>query len=86
MAAIAHRGPCYWLPIAGGVCASFHVGDTPADILAALAANSIAIGVTTGVYTRQQLEEAGAGAAPGQVVVLDSLGDISQVLQVLQLE
>ena len=71
---------------AGGVRASFHVGDTPADMQAAIAANSIAIGVTTGVFTREQLLASGADAAPGQVVVLDSLEDIEKVLKVLRLE
>jgi phosphoglycolate phosphatase-like HAD superfamily hydrolase len=56
------------------------------DIQAALAANCIAVGVTTGVYTRQQLEESGEGAAAGSVVVLDSLQDVEHVLKVLQLD
>eukprot|EP00878_Enallax_costatus_P017227 GHUV01018087.1.p1 GENE.GHUV01018087.1~~GHUV01018087.1.p1 ORF type:complete len:182 (+),score=75.13 GHUV01018087.1:791-1336(+) len=71
---------------AGGVRASFHVGDTPADMQAAIAANSIAIGVTTGVFTREQLLASGASAAQGQMVILDSLGDTEQVLKVLQLQ
>lgn len=70
---------------AGGIRASFHVGDTPADVQAALAADSIAIGVTTGVHTREQLMQSGAEAANGRVVVLDGLADIDQVLKVLQL-
>jgi phosphoglycolate phosphatase-like HAD superfamily hydrolase len=56
------------------------------DIQAALAAGSIAVGVATGIFSRQQLEECGAGAEPGQVVVLDSLQDLGAVLAVLQLQ
>ncbi len=68
--------------------ASFHVGDTPMDVQAALGAGNTAVGVTTGVYTREQLESCDGvdGAATGKVVVLDSLADIGQVLKVLQLE
>jgi phosphoglycolate phosphatase-like HAD superfamily hydrolase len=71
---------------AGGVRASFHVGDTPMDIQAALAADCIAVGVTTGVYTRQQLQDSGEGAASGKVVVLNSLEEVEHVLKVLQLD
>uniref|UniRef100_A0A383W0B9 Haloacid dehalogenase-like hydrolase n=1 Tax=Tetradesmus obliquus TaxID=3088 RepID=A0A383W0B9_TETOB len=70
----------------GGVRAAFHVGDTPMDIQAALAAGCVAVGVTTGVYSRQQLEAAGEGVAAGRLVVLDSLEDVDAVLKVLQLE
>ncbi|WIA15404.1 hypothetical protein OEZ85_002060 [Tetradesmus obliquus] len=70
----------------GGVRAAFHVGDTPMDIRAALEAGCVAVGVTTGVYSRQQLEAAGEGVAAGRLVVLDSLEDVDAVLKVLQLE
>lgn len=56
------------------------------DMQAAIAANCVAVGVTTGVYTRQQLEQCVDGAPPGNVIVLDSLQDLGQVLKVLQLE
>lgn len=58
------------------------------DIQAALAAGSVAVAVATGIFSRQQLEAAGAaaGAAPGQLVVLDSLEDVDAVLKVLQLQ
>jgi ribonucleotide monophosphatase NagD (HAD superfamily) len=73
---------------AGGVQACFHVGDTPMDIQAALAAGSTAVAVATGIFSREQLEAAGAaaGAAAGQLVVLDSLEDLDAVLKVLQLQ
>lgn len=73
---------------AGGVQACFHVGDTPMDIQAALAAGSTAVAVATGIFSREQLEAAAAaaGAAAGQLVVLDSLEDLDAVLKVLQLQ
>lgn len=45
------------------------VGDTPKDLEAAHGAGCVAVGVATGHYTREQLEEAGAD------VVLDTLRD-----------
>jgi phosphoglycolate phosphatase-like HAD superfamily hydrolase len=56
------------------------------DIQAALAAGSIAVGVATGIFSREQLKGCGAAAEPGQVVVLDSLEDLGAVLAVLQLQ
>lgn len=70
----------------GGVKAGFHIGDTPMDVQAAIAAGSIAVGVTTGVYTREQLEQSANGAAPGSVAILDNLENVEQVLKVLQLQ
>jgi phosphoglycolate phosphatase-like HAD superfamily hydrolase len=45
------------------------VGDTPKDLDAAHGAGCVAVGVATGHYTREQLEQAGAD------IVLDSLRD-----------
>jgi phosphoglycolate phosphatase-like HAD superfamily hydrolase len=45
------------------------VGDTPKDLDAAHGAGCVAVGVATGHYSREQLEEAGAD------IVLDSLRD-----------
>jgi phosphoglycolate phosphatase-like HAD superfamily hydrolase len=45
------------------------VGDTPKDLDAAHGAGCVAVGVATGKYSRQQLEEAGAD------IVLNSLRD-----------
>ncbi len=45
------------------------VGDTPKDLDAAHGAGCVAVGVATGHYTREQLEEAGAD------IVLDTLRD-----------
>jgi phosphoglycolate phosphatase len=46
------------------------IGDTPNDIRAARAIAARAVAVTTGHYTRAQLEEAGAD------VVVDTLADV----------
>ena len=43
--------------------AKWHVGDTPMDIQAADLGGAKALGVLTGVYSRKQLEECGAGKA-----------------------
>src|SRR3954462_7810494 len=48
---------------------TFVVGDTPKDLDAAHGAGCVALGVATGHYSREQLEEAGAD------VVLDTLRD-----------
>jgi phosphoglycolate phosphatase-like HAD superfamily hydrolase len=48
---------------------TFVVGDTPKDLDAAHGAGCLALGVATGHYSRQELEEAGAD------VVLDTLRD-----------
>eukprot|EP01023_Acetabularia_acetabulum_P045717 TRINITY_DN4646_c1_g1_i4.p2 TRINITY_DN4646_c1_g1~~TRINITY_DN4646_c1_g1_i4.p2 ORF type:complete len:272 (-),score=45.42 TRINITY_DN4646_c1_g1_i4:41-856(-) len=37
----------------------YHVGDTPMDIKAAIVGNATPIGVTTGIFTEEQLQEAG---------------------------
>ena len=53
------------------------VGDTPRDIEAAKANGAAAVGVTTGPYSRAQLEQAGAD------LVLDGIADTQAVLRVL---
>lgn len=55
------------------------------DIQAALGAGSIAVGVATGIFSREQLESYKSDALPNSVVVLDSLEDLDAVLKVLQL-
>eukprot|EP01026_Neomeris_dumetosa_P058165 TRINITY_DN5394_c0_g1_i2.p1 TRINITY_DN5394_c0_g1~~TRINITY_DN5394_c0_g1_i2.p1 ORF type:complete len:169 (-),score=35.18 TRINITY_DN5394_c0_g1_i2:203-709(-) len=59
--------------------AHFHVGDTTMDVQAALAGNAKPIGVTTGIYTAQQLEDVGEG----KVVILSDLVDVDKFLQLL---
>jgi phosphoglycolate phosphatase len=52
--------------------AGIYVGDTPADMAAALAAGTVAVGVPTGSFTAADLRAAGAG------VVLGSLTEFPQ--------
>jgi phosphoglycolate phosphatase-like HAD superfamily hydrolase len=77
---VAARKASAQLP--GGVRAFYHVGDTPMDVMAAVGAGATAIGVTTGVYSRQQLEECGPA---DRVVVFDDLRDTASVLAALGL-
>lgn len=57
-----------------------HVGDAPMDVQAAVAAGAIAIGVTTGIYTEDELLE----VAPTSIV-LQNLNDTERVLSILML-
>lgn len=66
------------------VGATIHVGDTPNDVVAAGYAGAAALGVTTGVFTREQLEAAVQGGA--KCVVLDGLADLPAVLEALELK
>eukprot|EP00887_Chlorella_sp_A99_P007702 scaffold20.g7702.t1 len=66
--------------LGSSVGARFHVGDAPMDVSAAEAVGAQAVGVTTGIYTAQELHEAGRSA-----VVLDGVQDLSEVLAVLGL-
>jgi phosphoglycolate phosphatase len=58
--------------------ASVYVGDTPADMTAALAAGAHSVGVTTGSFTGEELRAAGAAT------VLDSLTGFPDVYRTLQ--
>jgi phosphoglycolate phosphatase len=51
------------------------VGDTPNDITAALNGGATPIGVTTGIYGRQDLADAGAE------YIVEKLGDIPELLE-----
>ena len=57
-----------------------HVGDAPMDVKAAAAAGAHPLGVTTGIYTAAQLEDACPAAT-----VLAGLHDLPRVLQALGL-
>ena len=70
----------------GGVKACYHVGDTPMDIQAALAAGSTAVGVATGIFSKEQLKACAGAAAASNVVVLDNLENVESVLKTLQLD
>lgn len=80
------------------VSAHWHVGDTPADILAAVEAGASAIAVATGAFGAEDLQKAadealaafkgsgGDGAPAPRVVVLEQgLRDVSEVLAAMGL-
>jgi len=50
------------------------IGDTPQDIQAGIAAGVKTIGVTTGAYSQEQLQEAGARSVIRDLTQLDELG------------
>jgi phosphoglycolate phosphatase len=62
------------------VGARYHIGDAPMDVKAAEAAGAHPIGVVTGIYTSEQLEEACPSAT-----LLKNLGDIDKVLKICNL-
>ena len=74
-----------------------HIGDTPRDVEAAFRAGAQGLGVATGKFTVQQLQQAcaeltAAGAAGGaaadtasSLTVLESLADLKTVLELLAL-
>ena len=59
--------------------ARYHIGDAPADVRAAQIAGSMAIGVATGVFSREELLE----AAIENSVVLGGMHDPELVLAAL---
>ena len=59
----------------GNELSIFLFGDTPRDMKAGKAAGATSIGVTTGVFSREQLESAGAD------VVFQSLTDIDKIIK-----
>lgn len=68
---------------AGKIQARYHVGDTPMDIQAAIAAGAVPIGVATGIYSKEELQTCmGDGH---EVVVLDNLSDVGTVMKVMGL-
>jgi len=66
------------------VGARFHVGDTPNDVIAAEYAGAVALGVTTGIFTREALED--SAVDKGRCVVMDGLHDTAAVLRAFQLK
>ena len=61
----------------------FHVGDTPNDVIAAEYAGAVALGVTTGVFGKEELEA--AAKEKENRVVLDGLNDLDAVLAAFKL-
>ena len=63
-------------------CSVAHIGDTPFDLRAAASAGAQGVGVTTGVFSADELS-----AVPGGPwAVLSSLADTAAVLRLLGLE
>ena len=55
----------------------FLFGDTPQDVKSGKAAGATAIGVTTGIYSKEQLKEAGAD------YIFENLEDTNKILDIL---
>ncbi len=55
---------CLRDPLAGSVTVArrFHVGDTPMDLQAAEGAGAQGVGVTTGIFSREELKAVSPGA------------------------
>ena len=53
------------------VVKKFHVGDTPQDVKAAQAAEAVPVGVTTGVYSAEDLQ----AACPDSILLKSQEGD-----------
>jgi phosphoglycolate phosphatase len=71
--------PCH---CAGPIKAKFHVGDTPNDIQAAIKVGAVPVGVTTGIFTTEQLQEY---CTVPESVLLEGLHDVEGMLKVLGL-
>ena len=76
------------LGVSDGFVRRFHVGDAPMDIQAALMNEEThALGVLTGIFDRQQLEDAAAHISVQQLdthtTILESLEDTEEVLDVI---
>lgn len=63
----------------GPITARFHIGDAPMDVQAAADAGAVPLGVTTGIYTKEQLLVAAPSAT-----ILEGLGDLSEVMDILR--
>ncbi|KAL6779565.1 hypothetical protein ACKKBG_A12780 [Auxenochlorella protothecoides x Auxenochlorella symbiontica] len=63
----------------GPITARFHIGDAPMDVQAAADAGAVPLGVTTGIYTKEQLLVAAPSAT-----ILEGLGDLSKVMDILR--
>ncbi|XP_078166522.1 uncharacterized protein LOC144561433 isoform X1 [Carex rostrata] len=64
----------------GGFDLRVHVGDTPNDIKAAESGGALAVGVCTGVFSREELEKASNGTAIIHPNLMDFEGFMSSIL------
>lgn len=69
--------------VEGPVVRRFHVGDAPMDMKAAEGAGAIPVGVTTGIFSKQQLEQ--SVKEDTNIIVLDGLAEPAKVVEVLKL-
>lgn len=53
------------------VVKTFHVGDTPQDVMAAEAAGAVPVGVTTGIFLAEDL----MAACPSSIILKSLEGD-----------
>lgn len=62
----------------GGIAARYHVGDTPMDLQAADQAGARGVGVTTGIFSREELAEASPGERQALHHVVHAHADCAQ--------
>jgi phosphoglycolate phosphatase len=60
----------------------FHVGDTPMDIQAALAGGAMPIGVSTGIFSSDELKWSAEGKP---MILLSDMADTDAVLKAMGL-
>jgi phosphoglycolate phosphatase-like HAD superfamily hydrolase len=65
---------------AGRRRATYHVGDTPFDVKAAKQAGAVPVGVSTGIFTREQLHD-----AESSTVHVESFTDVASALKTFHL-
>ena len=61
----------------------FHFGDTPADVSAAESAVAVAVGLLTGIFSREQLID--ASTVDDNLIVFDDLSDTDRVMRAVDL-
>ncbi len=59
----------------------FHIGDAPMDVQAAVSAGSTAIGLLTGIFDKETLQN--CSSPDDDVIILQNLEDVDQVLHLL---
>ncbi|GMH46004.1 hypothetical protein BSKO_13968 [Bryopsis sp. KO-2023] len=69
--------------VEGPVVRRFHIGDAPMDMMAAEGAGATPVGVTTGIFSKQQLEE--SVKPETNIIVLEGLAEPAKVKEALNL-